>query len=616
MCGIIGYRGDFASEDLVEGLRAIKHRGPDDSGTYFNQDVGLGHARLAVIDLSPLGHQPMFNESKDISIVFNGEIYNFQEVRTLLENKYEFISKSDTEVIIHAYEEWGTECLHKLNGMFAFVIYDEKRDLLFGARDRLGEKPLKYYFKDNQFIFSSELKGVISVLQKSPELDPVALDNFLTYQYVPAPRTGYKDIYKLPAGSYFLFQHGKLEIKKYWELKTEVDQSKTYGEWKDIVLAELDRAVKERLIADVPIGCLLSGGADSGAVTAFMAKNSKDKIKTYSVGFDDPRFDETKYARIVADTYGTDHHVFQLTSRSLLENFEKVFEHFDEPFGDNSALPTLLLSREIRKNVTVALAGDGGDENFAGYDRYNIVEFNKLYDLLPRSLRNRVMSPASLLFHKIMQTRLSFRAERFLRTFNQPFPRRYVGYNSLFLTGEKHSLYSTEFRNKVKSNDALSLFEKFYNSELTLLENALRFDVNTYLPEDLLFKTDIASMAHALELRAPFLDYKLMETMAGIPSRFKVKNGVLKSVLKDALLDKGVLPREVLFRRKQGFNIPVTRWFKRELKRVLVERILSTRMFDLFDKARLEAYVATYFSSELNYANEMYALFALSTWLK
>ncbi|NMB70462.1 asparagine synthase (glutamine-hydrolyzing), partial [candidate division WWE3 bacterium] len=375
MCGICGFSGNYTQSDLSVMADTLAHRGPDSKGDvlYSDMGIGLGHRRLAIIDLSPAGNQPMYDDSGDIVIVFNGEIYNFQTIRKRLAANYTFKSNSDTEVLINAYKEWGTDCLSKLNGMFSFVIYDKRKRLLFGARDKIGEKPLKYYYDGKNFVFASEVKAILKIIKHAPEIDPVAIHHYLTLQYVPSPMTGFKNIYKLPPAHYFIFQNGNLEIKKYWSLDFSNKDVHSEQEWEEIIIKEIERSVKMRMIADVPIGALLSGGLDSSTVVAFMAKNSPKPINTFSIGFDNQMFDESQYAKIVSDLYSTSHNTLMVTSNDLMELLPTLMDYYDEPIADNSILPTFLVSKLTREQVTVALDGDGGDENFAGYDRYNIV---------------------------------------------------------------------------------------------------------------------------------------------------------------------------------------------------------------------------------------------------
>lgn len=612
MCGIVGYVGeDIDRSKIAKMLQATAHRGPDDRGMYINGNVGLGNNRLAVIDLSPKGHQPMFDESNEICIVYNGEMYNFMELRRELKKDYKFKSNTDTEVVIYAYKKWGINCLEHLNGMFAFVIYDMKRNLLFGARDRRGEKPLKYFFDGKTFIFASEIKGILPVLREKPKMDIDAIGDYLTLQYIPAPKTGFNDIYKLPPASYFIFKDGKLEINKYWKLDFSKKFNISEDEWMELLEAKVDQCVKSRMISDVPIGSFLSGGVDSSAVTAFMAMNSNKPIKTFSIGFSDPKFDETEYSKQIAKKYKTDHSYVKVNSKIFKEELHKMSDYYDEPFADNSLIPTLFLSRFAREGVTVALSGDGGDENFAGYDRYNIVSFGSYYKLIPKLLRDGIINPMTNSLFFISPNLLTSRIKTFSNSFDMSFYKKYIYYKSFFDNTDKERI-------GFKSNkDTFSIDKNIYNSKLSQIDNALLADINSYLPEDLLYKTDIASMSASLEVRAPLLDYKLMELAAKIPDNLKIKNFNKKYIFKKMLIEKNILPKNVVNRPKRGFNPPVGVWFKSDMKEYVLNRLTSSkfRQTELFDNDKLDSYIKEYYSSNLNYHNNIFALIALSSWI-
>lgn len=611
MCGIVGYVGDVDQDKIKKMLTATSHRGPDDSGIFIKDNVGLGNNRLAVLDLTSRGHQPMFDDKKEICIVYNGEMYNFMEIRQELKNQYKFKSNSDTEVIIYAYKKWGINCLEHLNGMFAFVIYDIKKNLLFGARDRRGEKPLKYFFDGKTFIFASEIKGILPVLKEKPKMDIEAIGNFLTLQYVPAPKTGFENIYKLPPASYFVLKDGNLKISRYWRLdfskKIDIDEN----EWTDLLEAKIDQCVKSRMVSDVQIGSFLSGGVDSSAVTAFMARNSSKPIKTFSIGFSDPKFDETEFSRQVAKKYKTDHSYIKVNSKIFEEELRKMSDYYDEPFADNSLIPTLFLSRFARQGVTVALSGDGGDENFAGYDRYNIASVGDYYKFIPRFVRNGIINPLADSLYFVSPNLLTSRIKTFSNTFDLPFYKKYIYYKSFFNNSDKEYV---EFKG---NNDTFLIDKYIYNSKLTHIDNALNVDINSYLPEDLLYKTDIASMSAGLEVRAPLLDYKLMELAAKIPDNLKIKNFNKKYIFKKMLIDKKILPENVVNRPKRGFNSPIGVWFKNDMKEYVLSQLNSQKFkqSELFNNDKLDSYIKEYYSSNLNYHNNIFALLALSSWI-
>jgi len=618
MCGISGFSGKINKADPMESmLDTLKHRGPDDQGFLYFKDntLGLGNNRLAIIDLSQNGHQPMSDISGRYTIVFNGEIYNFEEVRGKLGNKYIYKSKSDTEVILYSYIEWGIHCLDNLNGMFAFVIYDRETDTLFGARDRLGEKPLKYYYDGSTLIFASEIKAILSVMNTKPEMDPIAINHYLSFQYVPAPYTGFKNIFKLPPAHYFIYKNSKLEVQKYWNLDVSEKDILTEKDWQAQILEDLEKSVKMRLVSDVPIGALLSGGVDSSAVVAYMAKNISGRVKTFSIGFDSKEFDETAYAKTVSDLYNTEHTFFRMNSGMITDLIPKVAQYYDEPFADNSLIPTYIVTKMAREHVTVALNGDGGDENFAGYDRYNIVVTGNKY----KFLGNDLFKAGSKIVDSIVKSKFSERLARFTSTLHEPFNSRYLNYSSFFTNGIKYGLYSPDFMNTVKGEDSFKYFNKFNTDDINSdLDLALILDINTYLPEDLLFKTDIASMANSLELRAPLLDYKFMEKMARIPTNLKINNGELKYIFKKALVENNILPTEVVYRKKRGFNIPLNKWLKHELKDYVNDSIKNGHLSSvgIFDQIKLEKYTDEYFTTNRNYDNNIFALLMLNQWFE
>lgn len=615
MCGIIGYGGFAKRASLDKAIRAIKHRGPDDDGAQYLDDVALGNTRLAILDLSEKGRQPMFNQDKSLCITFNGEIYNYQEVKKLLEKKYHFKSNSDTEVILYAYQEWGFKCLEELGGMFSFVLYDRKKRLLFGARDRLGQKPLKYYFDNGKLIFASEIKAILKLLGYKLDIDEEALDNFLTLQYVPAPATGFKKIYKLSPGHYFIYKDKKLSIKRYWSLNFNKKLVLSTEQWQDLVFNEIKRAVKSHLVSDVPVGALLSGGLDSSIIVALMSLNSSKRVSTFSIGFEDDKFDESPYAKIVSKLYRTEHTQLQVSSADLINNLKQITQVYDEPIGDNSILPTLLVSELASKKVKVALTGDGGDENFAGYDRYVFVNLADNLTKLPPVLRKtfNLLGEYMFMLYPSQQTE---RVNRFLSSLSHSFYSRYINYNSFFSQTVKNNLYRSEFKKIVGKNNTYQLYSSLFDPKLDHLDNALNFDINTYLPDDLLYKSDSASMAYGLELRSPFLDHTLMEKIASIPSKEKLLFTKKKKILKEVAHKFNLLPKEIINKPKHGFIIPQNKWFKGDLKNYVYNTILSSIMMDrIFDKNKVTNYLEVYYKTNLNYDNNIFALLMLALWM-
>lgn len=615
MCGILGYAGFSKRKDLTGSIEYIRHRGPDGYGAAYFDGVALASTRLSIIDLSDKGSQPMYTPDKRLCIVFNGEIYNYREVKASLVGKYKFRSGSDTEVILYAYREWGTKCLSRLDGMFSFVIFDLDKDMLFGAHDRLGQKPLKYYFKNGNFVFASEIKAILDVIKEKPDIDRNALDNFLTLQYIPSPATGFQNIFKLPPAHYFVYKNRKLMINKYWHLDFTNKVIRSEDEWCALLYSELNRAVNSHLVSDVPVGALLSGGLDSSLVVALMTKNYKDQVQTFNVAFSDDKFDESGYAKIVAKIYKTKHKQIKVSDQDLMKNIKNLSYFYDEPIGDNSILPTYLISKLAASSVKVALAGDGGDENLAGYDRYNFVEYADHLSKLPKSL-TKLAGLYSKVVRDSHETTFTDRQHRFLNTISDKFPRRYINYNRFFDTDSKRNLYTREFLNSVKKNDTFNIFKSLYNSKLGDLDNALAIDIATYLPDDLLYKTDIASMAVGLELRAPFLDHSFMEMTASIPANLKIKNGTKKYILKKMAKKYNLLPDELIFRKKQGFTIPKKEWFGNKLKDFVLETVTSKKMAEIFDADKLRNYIVESNSSLADYSNNIFAMMMLGLWLE
>uniref|UniRef100_A0A7C4TNW5 asparagine synthase (glutamine-hydrolyzing) n=1 Tax=candidate division WWE3 bacterium TaxID=2053526 RepID=A0A7C4TNW5_UNCKA len=621
MCGIAGYfSAGKGAQYMSTLLECVKHRGPDDIGYEVFPNVGIGQTRLAIIDLSPTGHQPMFSKDKKLVLVFNGEIYNYQDVKKELAAKYEFMGTSDTEVLIYAYKEWGVDCLQKLNGMFSFALYDREKDLIFGARDRLGEKPFKYFYDGKDFIFSSEIKAILKVLPKKPEMDLLAISDYLTLQYIPTPKTGFKNIFKLPAAHYFIYKPGNLTIKKYWQPDFTKKLLLTEKEWKEMILAELDRAVRMRMIGDVPVGALLSGGVDSSAVVAFMAKNSSNKIKTFSIGFDDPDYDESYYAEIVAQKYDTDHTKMMVSKNDLISVLPKVIDQYDEPIADNSTLPTYVVSQLTSKHVKVALAGDGGDENFGGYERYNFLLMASEYNKLPGFLKAAVATAAKSLLPE-EKNKLLYRLNRFLKAGES----RSYSWNVLF-----NMFLDENIRSKLLTNNFIyesglagpvtheSFYQNLWDDSLSLVDNAMQMDILTYLPDDLLYKTDIASMAHGLELRAPLLDHEFMGNFFQMPSDLKVNLTDKKILFKKALVDGEILPENVVYRRKRGFVMPIGRWLREDLSDFVRGSILSPKLVEsgYFNVSELNAFVNRYLKGNPSYNNEIFSLIVLGRWFE
>lgn len=624
MCGIAGLvRLDGRAVDLEQLDRltdALSHRGPDGRGTFIDRNVGIGHRRLAIIDLTDAAAQPMVSEDGNTVLSFNGEIYNFQEKRTMLEAQgRRFHSQSDTEVLLKLYEEFGTECTAHLRGMFAFAIYDRKRNHLFLARDRIGKKPIKYFMQKGVFAFASELKALRTLPECPREIDRQAIHHFLTMMYVPSPQTGFRGIEKLPAGHSLTLDlaTGKYTIERYWELQYETDERTTLPSWEEHIMQVLEESVRLRMIADVPVGAFLSGGIDSATVVALMSRLSPHPIKTFSIGSLDPAFNELPQALLTAKAFGTDHHPIILDA-DIVHLLPKLVETYEEPYADPSAIPTFLISQATRGSVTVALNGDGGDENFAGYLRYPILLFSEQWRRMPGFL-HRVLRTSTLNFHRFRNDTFSYRCKRFEETIHLPWERRYLQYISFFTEQEKRQLYRSGFAAVYPETSEWYAMKTAgaRGRARDLLHQAMSMDLATYLPDDLMPKVDLGSMAHGLEARSPFLDHELLELTARMPTKYKLQGRTTKWILKERLL-KNLLPLEVLAKKKTGFRLPLDRWFRTDLKTFVHERLQtgSPLFWEIFDAVQLERFLEGYFTSRVDLSDHVWALLWLEEWLR
>jgi asparagine synthase (glutamine-hydrolysing) len=584
MCGICGIlyfdRGRQVPELLVQRMTGVlSHRGPDDSGTWTNGNVALGHARLSIIDLSPLGHQPMSNEDGTVWITLNGEIYNFPELRDELVKKgHTFRSRTDTETVVHLWEEEGERCVKRLRGMFAFAIWDERRQTLFLARDREGKKPLFYALLPDRLLFGSEIKAILQDPDFKPEPDLEAIHHYLAYQSVPAPYCAFRGVRKLPPAHSLLIRNGQGTPRRYWKLsyrnQLEVNGASDQAALQDDIISQLREAVRIRLMSDVPLGAFLSGGIDSSIIVALMAELMDQPVKTFSIGFTYEEYNELPFARMVADRYGTDHHEFIVTPDAQAI-FPELVWHYNEPFADSSAIPTYYVSKMAREYVTVVLSGDGGDENFAGYPRYQNQGTHALQRAFP-SLFSRLARPDQLLrsFVRPGDWRRTFAR---LKDLDQ---RRLLYYLRITHFHENYQarLYTPEFRKRLGPVCTVDLMlDKYRQSDARDFLNAtLDVDLGLYLPDTLMTKTDIAAMAHSLEVRAPMLDHKFLEFVARIPASLKLKDGTeSKYIFKKAV--EPYLPNEVIYRPKMGFGVPIDHWFRNELKEMAYDTLLGER---------------------------------------
>jgi asparagine synthase (glutamine-hydrolysing) len=579
MCGIAGMfktAVDAAVDapSIHQMCQTIIHRGPDDEGIYVKGGVGLGMRRLSIIDLAG-GRQPIHNEDKTVWVVFNGEIYNFRELRAGLERGgHRFYTNTDTEVIVHLYEDLGCDCVHKLRGMFAIALYDERRKCLLLARDRLGKKPLHYSLADGQLLFGSEIKSLLAVAPELAEVDQESILQYFYFGYILDPATAFRSIRKLPPGFLLEFANGRTSIRRYWDLPTYGTAGpKSEEEYLEELEHQLDEAVRIRMISDVPLGALLSGGVDSSMIVALMARANSRPVKTFTIGFSREDFNEAKAARVVAERFGTEHHEL-VVEPQIGETLQLLSRSLEEPFADSSILPTFYVSQLTRQHVTVALAGDGGDELFAGYERYAVELGRGVFDGIPRW--------AGRWYRDYVYPRLpsTVVGRRFLFNISLPPRDRYLdGLCFLPACYRERVLFSDEFLNSFCGTSVpLDGFQNYFDNAPanTLLSRLLYLDTKTYLPGDILTKVDRMSMAASLEVRAPILDHLVVEGAARLPENLKFRNGRGKYLLKKLAARVGV-PQEVLNRPKQGFALPLVHWLRGELKDDLIPILVEPR---------------------------------------
>lgn len=631
MCGIVGVvcrssreGARFDPAVLPRMLDAIRHRGPDDSGiqtleTAENQ-VLLGFRRLSIIDVDG-GHQPLANEDHTVWIIFNGEIYNYVELKSGLERLgHRFRTNSDTETIVHLYEEYGTGCLQHLRGMFAFAIWDSRIQQLFLARDRLGKKPLVYRLESDRLLFASELKALLQVPGMPRELDETAVDAYLTYQYVPHPQSILKGFRKLPPAHFGLWKGGTFSVQKYWE--PDFAEPSRQGQFRNLQDARvqlretLTESVRLRMRSDVPLGAFLSGGIDSTIISGLMQQQATRPIQTFSIGFPVAEFDERTYAREAACHLGTDHHEYVVEPEAL-EILPELIWHYDEPFSDSSAIPTLYLAKMTRKHVTVALSGDGGDELFAGYRRYQAVKLGGWIDRLPMPLRNFLAwnlwqkFPAS-----VRQNSRRRRLKRLLSAIALEPRRRYLKWVSIFDEERRRELYTPEFQQKIQKFSAADFLLQAYEQcpQRDFVTQTTCADVLTYLPCDILHKVDVATMAHSLEARCPFLDHQVVNLAARMPMSWKLSGNQGKQILIDTFSD--FLPPRIQSRPKMGFGVPLDYWFRNELRPLLEDVLYDSRTLarGFFRPAAIRQLIDEHITRQWDHSYRLWSLLVLELW--
>jgi asparagine synthase (glutamine-hydrolysing) len=631
MCGIGGFLwlgtspAPFCAERRLRAMiKTVRHRGPDDEGVWSDQLCGLAHARLSIIDLSPAGHQPMGTPDGRVWISFNGEIYNFLELRRELERKgYAFRSHSDTEVILYGYLAWGEKVFTRLRGMFAIAIWDRDARKLVLGRDRFGKKPLYYGQAGDLLLFGSAIKELLSWGEVDRQPDNVALDQYLSLQYVPSPRTAFRAVRKLPPAHYMVAEHvGKgwriTEPAEYWRLpapraaKRRASASVLAAE----LVERLKEAVKLRLISDVPLGAFLSGGVDSSAVVALMSEFCSGPVKTFSIGFPNKEYDETRYARMVAERYATDHQEM-IVEPDAISIIPKLVWHYGEPFADSSAVPTYYVSELARRKVTVALNGDGGDEAFMGYGRYDTCRRLSAFDWIPSALRSSALGAIPRLpefIHRRYGNRLSAVSD-LIRGADGRASQRYAFTITYFMDYMKREGYTKDM-SEFLAGSALDLLEPYFEAAPTLVSGANWADIHTYLPDDLMVKVDVASMAHGLESRSPLLDHVFMEWAMSIPESGKTAGGVAKALFKKAM--EPYLPYELLYRPKMGFGCPVDHWFRAELKDMAYDVLLSGAAIGrgIFRKEYVKQLLDEHVSARTSHHTRLWALLMLELWFR
>jgi len=622
VCGIVGNvlaRGDRSPDPAV--LKRMNdrlaHRGPDDEGSFVEGPAALAMRRLEIIDLAT-GHQPMSGEDRRVWAVFNGEIYNYRELTAELAGRgHAFQTRSDTEVIVHGYEERGLASLGDLEGMFALALWDAPARTLVLARDRLGIKPLYYAALPDQIVFASELRALLEHPAIDRTLDLTALSRYLAHEYVPAPASILRSIRKLPAGHWLTYTDGRVKVEPYWTVGFHSEGTIGAAEAIERLRAVLDLAVRQHMVSDVPLGVFLSGGIDSSTVAAFASRHVGGRLKTFSIGFEDPSFDESAHARRVAKTLGTDHHEEVLDSRGALDLVERLPDLLDEPLGDASLIPTFLLSRFTRRSVTVALSGDGGDELFAGYPTYQAHRLARGVEAIPRWLRRRLVRPAvERLPVSFSNLSLDFKLKRFLEGMEYADVERHAVWLGSFTPAEQRVLFTRETLARMDAPPSYAAFHEILAAAPSMqgLERMLYLDLKGYLGEGVLTKTDRASMACSLEVRVPLLDRRVVELAARLPMALKLRGLTTKWVLKRALA--GVLPPEILARPKKGFGIPIGHWFRDEL-RPLVRDLCgrdAIRRGGLFRPEAVERLLSEHESGRRDHRKKLYTLLAFQLW--
>jgi asparagine synthase (glutamine-hydrolysing) len=621
ICGIVSSRLiDPSEESIHTSMRqSLMHRGPDDEGYYSDSQALLGIRRLSIIDLDT-GHQPIPNEDRTIWLVFNGEIYNFQSIRTELRKKgHHFTTKTDSEVIIHAYEEYGDRCVERFTGMFAFAIWDTKRKRLLLARDQIGIKPLYYWVDHKKIIFGSELQSVVKHPEVPQEIDLISLDLFLTLEYIPGPRTIYKEVKKLLPGHFLVFSEGQSSIQQYWDIPLEQNGSyKSKNEYAEILYDLIKESVRMQLISDVPLGAFLSGGIDSSAIVSMMSQISSEPVQTFSIGFNEGSYNELPYARLVATQFNSIHSE-EVLKPDISQLIEQLIFSLDEPLADTSIIPTFLVSKLARQSVKVVLSGDGGDELFGGYDTYLAQKIDRYYRFLPERVRNKTL-PAlvNLIPPQPAKKGIINKTKRLIEGAALS-PELYHMRWMMFLTQEdKLNLYKPEIRASINGcTPADFIIDKFKAAgERDALARQQYVDIKTYLVDDILMKVDRMSMAVSLETRVPLLDHRIVEFAVNLPSSMKISFGRTKLLFREAMSKH--LPEEILLKPKQGFSIPMKNWLRGPLLPVMREVLSSDSLRNrgLFEEIQVSNWVNEHLSGKENHSHRLWSIMVLELWMR
>lgn len=616
MCGIAGFMGIGSADVINSMIKSISYRGPDVQNVYIDNNIALAHARLSIIDPRPEGNCPMFTPDKKLAIIFNGEIYDFLNLKTELEKKYKFYTNTDTEVLLYLYKEYGVKMLDKISGMFAFAIYDFETKELFIARDRMGKKPLYYTETNSSFIFASELKALMKNPLVDREVNIESINQFLTFDYVPTPNTIIKKIYKLEAANYLIVKNNRIAYKEcYWKYNFHLKSSLSFIEAKDKLNDLLNQSVQKRLISDVPLGVFLSGGLDSSTVAYYAQKNSNSRIQTFSIGFEDESYNESDYAYQVARHLNTVHHTEVLTSRDTLNLMDVIYPMVDEPFADASLIPTYFLSKYTKSKVTVALGGDGSDELMAGYPTFISNYFKTPFAYLPSSLHNLLLNLTNhVLPSSDNNISLDFKIKQFLRGFQSSQNHIHQLWLGSFTPDEKIKLFNKECYDRIIDKSGLNIIDNHFNSipkSLTDFDKLIYYYCQTYLQDDILVKVDRASMFNSLEVRAPFLDKDVVEFLISLPKEFKQKGFESKLILKKLM--EGKLPNNIIYRPKKGFGIPISSWIKNEMKNKISEVLFQKD--DYFNHEYISKIWSDHQSKRSNNRKLIWNLYMLKYWI-